>query len=164
MERIIFGILIMTSLLISSNVHASMIFNVDGTDYRVTTMTDTFTNLNTMMELENQVWWDNQDLANEFAETVLDAFGTPNFGEDGPYFAWRFVDDNGETRVRVATCFILATTAPNCDTSVELDNNIESEFTYAKATVVPIPAAAWLFMSGLLGLVYKGRKARQAAA
>jgi hypothetical protein len=28
-------------------------------------------------------------------------------------------------------------------------------------TPVPIPAAAWLFMSGLLGLVWKGRKVRQ---
>ena len=33
-----------------------------------------------------------------------------------------------------------------------------------QASPVPIPAAAWLFMSGLLGLVYTGRKARQAAA
>jgi hypothetical protein len=29
---------------------------------------------------------------------------------------------------------------------------------------VPVPAAAWLFMSGLLGLVWKSRKARQSVA
>ena len=29
-----------------------------------------------------------------------------------------------------------------------------------QAAPVPVPAAAWLFMSGLIGLVWKGRKAR----
>lgn len=47
-------------------------------------------------------------------------------------------------------------------------NTIQSaDVTYAVFTSVqpvPVPAAVWLFMSGLLGLVYKGRKAGQAAA
>ena len=30
-----------------------------------------------------------------------------------------------------------------------------------QAAPVPIPAAAWLFMSGLISLVWKGRKARK---
>lgn len=32
------------------------------------------------------------------------------------------------------------------------------------ASPIPVPATAWLFISGLLGLVYKGRKARQSVA
>ena len=31
-------------------------------------------------------------------------------------------------------------------------------------TPIPVPAAAWLFMSGLIGLVWKGRKAHQSIA
>jgi hypothetical protein len=33
---------------------------------------------------------------------------------------------------------------------------------FSPGAVVPIPAAVWLFMSGLIGLVWKGRKAHQA--
>jgi hypothetical protein len=37
-------------------------------------------------------------------------------------------------------------------------------FIWAVATPVPVPAAAWLFASGLLGLVWKGCKARQSVS
>lgn len=35
---------------------------------------------------------------------------------------------------------------------------------FAGTTPIPVPAAAWLFMSGIISLVWKGRKVRQSVA
>ena len=44
------------------------------------------------------------------------------------------------------------------------DGDLPYDGDLPQATPVPLPAAAWLFMSGLIGLVWKGRKTRQSAA
>ena len=44
------------------------------------------------------------------------------------------------------------------------DSTTSELSTFAKWTPVPIPAAAWLFMSGLVGLIWKGHKSRQSIA
>ena len=43
-------------------------------------------------------------------------------------------------------------------------NGIPNEGNNFQISPVPIPAALWLFMSGLIGLVWKGRQARQSTA
>ena len=135
---------------------SAVIVDFEGTSYKVTTMTGTYISLQS--ELENQVWFTNSSpTAIFFAEAVDDAFGTPNANGFGPFFAAGYLSvDNVVTSIACETVNPCVIGAIN-----SLDSSIH---TWAKASVVPLPAAAWLFMSGLLDLVWKGRKARQSVA
>ena len=91
-----------------------------------------------------------------FAKSVNDKLGTPN-GSVGPFFAYLKPSDGlVSTYACLTDC---SSTQPE-----KLTNATSSNLAYAKASVVPLPAAAWLFMSGLIGLVWKGRKARETFA
>lgn len=61
--------------------------NVGGTSYDVTTVTGRFTDLQT--QLQSQVWWQNQNLATNFANAVGSSYGLINYyGYGGPFFAY----------------------------------------------------------------------------
>ena len=151
MKRLFTIIFILFVLSIVPTAQSSVIVDFEGTSYKVTTMTGTYISLQS--ELENQVWFTNSSpTAVFFAEAVDDALGTPNAGGFGAFFAAGYLAGDNEV------ISIACETVNPCMVSAPSLLDSESH-TWAKASVVPLPAAAWLFMSGLIGLVWKGRKA-----
>lgn len=115
--------------------------------------------------LESQVWWGSQTLADEFATLTGNALGYPNLnGTWSPLFAYATVESaTGPDGVRFR--LVTDTSFPN-DVgslhSVELSALGGTTISWAVATpsAVPIPAAAWLFGSAILGLIaFQRRKA-----
>ncbi len=152
--------LILFSLLITSTAQSAVIVDVHGTSYEVSIYTGLFSDLES--ELTNQVWFGNPGLASDFAEAVDDSLGTMyqnglNIG--GPLLAWDTVDVSGLPAARGIWCVSFQPCGTNAGGVI--DNFPQ---TYAKASVVPLPAAAWLFMSGLIAVVIKGREARLTVA
>lgn len=103
---------------------------------------------------ESQPWWGDETFAREFAAAIGVNLGAPN-GGFGPYLLY---EDIGEG-FNYAYC----SNPFNCDRAEEASTGFaeqSEELYFTKATIVPIPAAAWLFGSALLGLVgYSRRKA-----
>lgn len=68
------------------------LFTVGGTQYEITTVTGSFDSLEST--LMNQVWWNNQTLAVDFASVVEDDLGLPGTtlatpdNDLGPFFAY----------------------------------------------------------------------------
>lgn len=161
------SILAVMFVFIASNAQAVIISSadveVDGTTYNVMSMYGDYETMIT--DLQNQPWWLDEDIARDFAAATGDKLGFPNGLGDGPYFAYdEFMGD-----VSYAFCRFDMGMEDCVDPDPSLDiqtffADSDEPFYYVKASVVPVPAAVWLFMSGLLGLVWKGRKARQAAA
>lgn len=83
------------SLSVSNPAHAA-IFNVNGTDYDITTITTSYANNSDL--LQSQPWWGNGTTASLFANTVSENLGLPNNGGvTGPYFAYgAFIDNDGD--------------------------------------------------------------------
>jgi hypothetical protein len=146
-----------TCLMMSMAVNAATV-TVDGADYDVSTVTGTYTDLSTT--LQAQIWWDNQSLADTFAMQLGAQLGTPNPQILGYFSGPLFAYGTFGTELAEATSY-----------SVDFDDALLSfpgqnwEQTWATAvsvSQVPIPAAGWLFMSAVLGLVGKKRFSRKA--
>ncbi|MBD2566446.1 hypothetical protein [Anabaena lutea] len=72
----------------------ALVFNVGGTDYDITTTTDTYDNISST--LQSQPWWGISNLADQLAQAVGTQLGTPNTDDEGdpvsPLFAYNFPD------------------------------------------------------------------------
>ena len=128
----------------------------DGT-YDVTTIEATFADA--QAQLESQVWWDNQLLAETFALLVADSLGLPNAVRDldgnvvnrlGPSFAWleRFSDDDPFP--------VIAAWAENQQSAFSLILNSPPDqlFVWAVASPVSVPEPGTLVLlgAGLIGM------------
>jgi hypothetical protein len=73
-------------------------FTVNGTDYDVTTVSGNFiSDFSLRAQLQSQVWWGNQSLAQQFARTVGSSLGFVNDDFFGPFFAYGVrVTPNGD--------------------------------------------------------------------
>ena len=124
------------------------IVTYNGTDYNVTATTLTSYDASAS-QLQSQVWWGDSSAAMFFADSVGDQLGVLN-GTGGAYFLWNPPGD------------ALYPDAYKYDLDQDLVQawSISSTggFKFAVATVVPIPAAVWLFGSGLIGLVGLARR------
>ncbi|HSH29273.1 MAG TPA: VPLPA-CTERM sorting domain-containing protein [Thiohalobacter sp.] len=100
--------------------------------------------------------------------TITSGANSLNLGTDGKYFAvgvsmdsgvsWTFDNDN-PTNLQGNNWKLFFETASGTQTTVQIDATPYSPST-GPATVVPVPAAVWLFGSGLLGLVGIARRRR----
>jgi len=158
-------LLAFTFLTLSLSTSAATIVNVRGTDYSIDTFLGGYDG--NIALIESQVWWGDFHLASDFAVALGDTLGNPN-GEGGqlsPSFAfsagttqlsgedWAGGLEGLEVNSWDTQWNWVASTGPI---------PYGYEWTYAVATLsaVPLPAAAWLFGSALLGLgAIKRRKA-----
>ena len=154
------GAMFAASLVFSIPAHAVVVTTVGGTSYDVTTVVGGYADVSgTLM---SQDFWADGPLAEELATLVDVALGTPNGGANGvrgPLFAvcdgvdclWD--SDNTKT--------IQGWSYRDPDPNPKLWSITEAQSagaTWAVATVVPVPAAVWLFGSGLIGLVGIARR------
>lgn len=145
----------LATLLVVSTAQAFIVTTSVGT-FDIETVQTQYTEVGTPALFENQPWWGDDDIAEEFRDAVGLNLGLPN-NDEGPWFAWRLFES---TVVSIKFC-------DDDNGACAADsggNGITTRGEYAVASPVPVPAAAWLFMSGLLGLIWKGRKARQSVA
>ena len=131
---------------------ASTVVTVGGQDYRVDTITGTFDDNAAL--LQSQVWWSDYVLSREFAQTVGGALGYPIYdGVYSPGFANSYyTSSGGDPTVGGWTTYF------GHGGIVGFGRLASEEHTFAVATLVPIPAAVWLFGSALAGLALR-RKA-----
>ncbi|MFM7408225.1 MAG: hypothetical protein ACKO3K_16605 [Cuspidothrix sp.] len=67
-------------------------FTVNGTDYDVTTVSGIFNSDSSLrQQLQQQVWWGNESLAQQFARTVGSSLGLVNH-DYGAFFAYGFTE------------------------------------------------------------------------
>jgi hypothetical protein len=148
-------LLAFTCLTLSIGVNAATIVNVGGQAYSIDTILGTFSNNEAL--LTSQPWTGSIGGARDFAEAVGDAFGYPNSG--GLYSPWFVVSASSPAAVGgdgQVNAFTFQSSSLDSGIHVTGYSNVN---TYAVATsVVPIPAAAWLFGSALLGLVGVSRR------
>ncbi len=130
---------------------------VNGTSYDITTVTGSYNALSST--LESQVWWNDRELAMEFATAVDDSLGlVSQLGSSfshGPLFAYDF---------RNSTFFwqFYRTDSGQVQTSFTSDWNRTLTWATAAPTAVPIPTPALL--PGLVGMgVAALRKRKQEA-
>ena len=163
MERLFILTLFLLVLILTLGpaAHSSVTVDFEGKQYEVTLMFGEFVDFET--DIMNSPWWGNNDDAEDFAKLVDDAFGVENIIFSsltvGPLFAYEIFDG---IEVDASACFEFNPCSSDNYFGVDIiDDVFEEEYYYAKASVVPIPAAIWLFGSSLLGLVgYSRRKAK----
>ena len=158
------GLLVLVSAGWTSMSGAATI-TVSGQDYEITTVTGFYHNY--IDTLDEQIWWGNPSLAEEFASTLGTSMGTLNGGVSHPYgpaFGYSIFDGPGYDYMNAYAYKEGYKAGPR-------DVNAPSGlyWTYGVATPVvspvPLPAAAWLFGSALLGLIgYSKRKGAKSNA
>ena len=147
--------LIITLISITSWSYASVMVTLDDTKYNITTMEGSAIEL--LPQLMDQDWWGDIVLAQELALVLEGDLGFPNSPgtPSGPAFAVAINLESSTVFTRVCYQQLL----PNCVGG--FNPSATAPTVFAKATVVPLPAAAWLFGSALLGLIgYSRRKTR----
>lgn len=132
---------------VAHGANAGLIIDSSVGKYEISTITGTFDDNSAF--LMDQVWWDKGALAAEFAGLVGDSFGVVNYGLDGPWFAWAIDTDS----ITAASYYITNPSGPEVLPDIKPPSDIDGTFAYATpVNAVPLPAAAWLFGSALLGL------------
>ena len=146
----------LTTLLVASNANAFIVTTSVGT-FDISFDETKYDAMGVPELFAMQPWWGSAELAQEFSDAVGNNLGFPNDGGlEGPWFGYDTFDVEGNnSRVSIRFC---SNQGGECFT-VGGTNSFSTEGLYAFAAPVPIPAAAWLFMSGLIGLVWKGRQA-----
>ena len=156
--RKLIGLLVLVSAGWTSMSGAATI-TVSGQDYEITTVTGFYHNY--IDTLDEQIWWGNPSLAQEFASTLGTSMGTLNGGVSHPYgpaFGYSITEGPGADYMN-AYAYKEGYKAGARDVNAAAG----IYWTYGVATPVvspvPLPAAAWLFGSALLGLTgYSKRK------
>jgi hypothetical protein len=147
-----------TCLTLSMGVHAATVVTVTigsvATDFEITTVRGPYFNMDVL--LQDQPWWGDEDLADLLAVELAYQEGSPNpwaWNKSGPTFA------HSEMPGSVLGSYYLAC----CGGANNVGHGLGSVKTYAVVSVaaVPLPAAGWLFMSALIGLVGKKRLSRR---
>ena len=169
LEFLALGLLALPSVGHAALVTISGQGSADG-DWNVTTVSATYSGF---AGAGTQVWWGNASLANVFSQTLAGALGYPN----------KFVDNfGGVSPESYAPLFAYQTSGGGCcgllfDARAVRDNGnptlfqdiINRGIVYKWAVAervttspppVPLPAAAWLLLSGLAGLGVVGRRKR----
>ena len=142
-------LLAVSCLMLSMVANAAMV-TVDGIDYDVSTVTGTYNDLSAT--LQAQIWWGDVGLAADFAVATEEQEGTPIFAyEDygSGIFGTKYnANANANANAPPGPAFLYPVVGYD-----------ESQV-YATVTLsqVPLPAAAWLFGSGLIGLVGFARR------
>lgn len=90
--------------------------------------------------LQDQVWYNDQDLADEFAELIFDGFGIVNQFDDGPYFVYEMDFETQWFRAR----FWWSQFNSVGTTVSPFANRV-----YAVATAVELPESATLVLMGI---------------
>jgi hypothetical protein len=158
-------ILAFICLTLSIGANAATIYNHNGVDYEISTVFTSWAEDEAL--LSSQFWWGNEDLT----VSVASSSGADLTGMDGILFYlydYEYVNTWGWEGPLV---WYREDTDNCCYSNPDLQagslvfytqEDREHEFTYVVATVsnVPLPAAAWLFGSALIGLgVIKRKKA-----
>lgn len=143
---------------------ATVTVNVNGSTYHITTIEGSF-NANAV-QLESQPWWGNQALTNQFVNAVKGDLGYPHVGSGNlsPFFAAR----NHGNPSYVYTSSWRESDQSNLQLLMNKNETTwygsanPNTLTWAVTTPVPLPAAAWLFGSGIMGLVGMARLGKSA--
>ncbi|MBO1051358.1 MAG: hypothetical protein HEQ25_09525 [Dolichospermum sp. DET73] len=152
-------------VVVSMSPAQAIIFNVNGTDYDVTTVTTSYNADSTL--LQSQPWWGNATLASQFASTVQQ--GLPgSFSSSGPFFAYSatLASGPGFTFTQVGSYEYISIANPQVVT-----RGVNSSFSgvYATATVAtPVPwdttPGAMLPTIPILALMYRWKQSRKRIA
>ncbi|MEM7304795.1 MAG: hypothetical protein AAF372_04645 [Pseudomonadota bacterium] len=146
------SLLALTFLVFTTSSHA-LIVNTSVGVFDVTAVEGSFSEFESLLTV--QPWWDNSSLAIEFAvESATAGIGYPNNTErgiEGPWFAFE-IQDTVITNVGVCKLESM-----DCVSTIQA-NTINRSGIYAIATPIPLPAAAWLFITGVFGLAFNLRK------
>ncbi len=87
---LVFGSAVLGVLSSSASSANALVFNVNSTNYDITTVTGTANGLSTL--LQSQPWWGSSSQSFKFALAVGSSFGFPNFSNtNGPLFADAFI-------------------------------------------------------------------------
>jgi len=98
MRKSLFGLIVAGATLAgaigSASPAGAVFYNVNGTNYDITTVTGTYYDVQTQLTSSNNVLWGNESLAGILAGVVRGDLGHPNltspgFGVFGPMFAFR---------------------------------------------------------------------------
>ncbi|MFT6275130.1 MAG: hypothetical protein ACJAZ0_001223 [Halioglobus sp.] len=131
--------------------------NVDNHDYEVVTVIGTFNDL--WPTLNTQEWWGDEHLAEHLAATPVYTFQYPNVlsGHDVRY-AWSGYENGMDG---VAWSWNTSMAAQGAAVGLSPHNETFTWAVAAPVAEVPLPAAGWLFMSALIGLMGKKRLSRR---
>ena len=148
--RKLIGLLVLSVCVSWTSMSWGSTITVNAQDYEITTVTGFYRNYIDI--LEDQVWWGDSSLAQEFANTLGVSMGTPNSSylhAKGPAFGYSKNTFSGGHMNAWAYGYLY-------EQAYDV-NACCVYWTYATATPVvspvPLPAAAWLFGSALLGLI-----------
>jgi len=142
------------TLLISMNLQAGLIVDVNGQNYDIETFNGLFSN--NLSTLQSQVWWGDSSLAADFSNAVGRRLGTTNIsGMYGPAFAFSWYNGVGADYVTVR-----AYDYPKGATQINAGG---TTWQFATATLVPPvveasePGTLGLLAFSLVGLFYSRR-------
>jgi hypothetical protein len=141
-------LLAFTCLTLSISANAALVVNVGGQNYSIDKFFGSVEDNQAL--IESQIWWDNVSLADDFATATTDllGLGTPY---TGPLFAHDLTLDPGNASWG-GLVFSSGWAIPGGGLGGNMSSGYSQEWYYAVASQVPVPAAAWLFGSALLGL------------
>jgi hypothetical protein len=133
---------------------AAVTISYGGIDYELTTVVGSYDALSPT--LQAQPWWGQYSAAKHFSDGTAHQLGVYNSKGYTPYFAF---DANPAFSVGIAVSFAEYTTGSRPDYHISSDR--AAVFAVAQVSQVPLPAAGWLFMSALIGLMGKKRLSRR---
>jgi hypothetical protein len=139
-------------MVLASAAHAAVEVTVGDTDYSVDYFEGTYTG--DVALLQEQVWWGDEALALDFATLSIESgLGYPNLdGAGTPLFAFAASD------LKVNWAGAVGLLRLGTWSIVKHDRLVYYAVATAIPSVVPLPAAVWLFGSALLGLAVMKRK------